>query len=155
MLLKEEQEKKKEKKLDPRIKRTRQLLQQALMELMAEKSFQAITVQDIAARATLNRATFYAHFEDKYALLEYSVRETFRQRLQRGLPEGSRFSAENVKRLIEMVGAFQAEMNGHCPPPHEQYEPLMEKQVKAELKDVLRAWLKENPSGKSSGRADP
>lgn len=55
---------------DPRVKRTRQLLMQAFMELLKEKKdISSISVQDIAERATLNRATFYAHFEDKYAFL--------------------------------------------------------------------------------------
>ena len=107
MLLKQE-----ERKLDPRVKRTRQLLQQALMDLMAEKSFQAITVQDIAGRATVNRVTFYAHFEDKYVLLEYSIRQSFKQRLGSQLPTGSSFSPENLARLILAVCEFLAEM-GH------------------------------------------
>ncbi len=155
MLLKEEQEKKKEKKLDPRIKRTRQLLQQALMELMAEKSFQAITVQDIAERATVNRVTFYAHFEDKYALLEYTMREMFKQRLRSQLPDGSLFSPENLARLILMVCELLAETGRQCPPPHGQLEPLMEKQIKAELYEVLYAWLAEASSGKTERRPTP
>lgn len=149
MLLKQEQD---EKKVDPRIKRTRQLLQQALTELMAEKSFQAITVQDIAERATVNRVTFYAHFEDKYALLEYAMREMFRQRLRSQLPEGSPFSPENVAQLILMVCELLAETGRQCPPPHGQLEPLMEKQIKAELYEMLRAWLAESSSGKAERR---
>ena len=144
MLLK--QEEKKEKKLDPRIRRTRQLLRQALMELMAEKSFQAITVQDIAERATVNRVTFYAHFQDKYALLEYTIREMIKQRLHSQLPEGSPFSPENLAHLILTVCEYVAEMGRQCPPPHGQLEPLMEKQIKAELYEVLRAWLAESSS---------
>jgi AcrR family transcriptional regulator len=149
MLLKQAQD---EKKVDPRVKRTRQLLQQALMELMQEKGFQAITVQDIAERATVNRVTFYAHFEDKHALLEYTMREMFRQRLRSQLPDGSPFSSENLARLILMVCESLAEINHHCPPPYGQLEPLMEKQIKAELYEVLRAWLAEAPSGKSKRR---
>ncbi|HLF26354.1 MAG TPA: TetR/AcrR family transcriptional regulator [Anaerolineae bacterium] len=135
------------KKLDPRIKRTRQLLQQALLELMTEKSFQAITVQDIAERATVNRVTFYAHFADKHALLEYAIREMFKQQLYSQLPEGSRFSPENLARLILTVCKFVSEMGRHCPPPHGQMEPLMEKQIKAELNELLQAWLTEITSG--------
>ena len=51
------------------------------MELAREKPLDSITVQDIAARAEVNRATFYAHFEDKYALLNYTAREMFQARL--------------------------------------------------------------------------
>jgi len=150
MLLKQE-----EKKLDPRVKRTRQLLQRALMELMAEKSFQAITVQDIAERATVNRVTFYAHFEDKYALLEYTMREMFKQRLRSQLPDGSLFSPENLARLILIVCELLAETGRQCPPPHGQLEPLMEKQIKAELYEVLYAWLAEAASGKTERRPTP
>ncbi len=63
------------KDADPRVKRTRQLLQRAFLDLYQEKSFSLITVQDIAERATVNRVTFYAHFEDKYALMDSLMRE--------------------------------------------------------------------------------
>lgn len=142
-------------RLDPRVRRTRQLLLRALQDLMAEKSFQTITVQDIAERATVNRATFYAHFSDKYALLEFSVREMFRDRLQRQLPEASPFSPGNLAMLIETVCDFLAEMSGHCPPPHAQYEPLMEKQVKAEVSEILRHWLAERRLSRTPRAAAP
>lgn len=140
-----------EKKLDPRIKRTRQLLQQALIELMAEKSFQAITVQDIAERATVNRVTFYAHFEDKYALLEYTIREMIKQQLYSQVPEDAPFSRENLAQLILTICEFLGEMGHRCPPPHGQLETLMEKQIKAELYETLRRWLEKLPPGNSNG----
>src|SRR5258708_8094927 len=52
-------------KLDRRTQRTREQLQQALTELMAEKNYDSITVQDITERANLGRTTFYAHFNSK------------------------------------------------------------------------------------------
>ena len=55
---------------DPRIRRTRQLLQGALQGLMQAKNFDEISVQDITDAATVNRATFYDHYTDKFALLE-------------------------------------------------------------------------------------
>ena len=63
--------------MDPRVKRTRKLLEKAFMELMVEKGFQSITIQDVTERATVNRATFYAHFEDKFDLLDSYIREQF------------------------------------------------------------------------------
>ncbi len=66
---------KKTKKLDPRVVRTRQMLRDALVALIAEKGFDALTVQDIAERAKLNRATFYLHYHDKQDLLENSLRD--------------------------------------------------------------------------------
>ena len=60
---------------DPRVLRTHKLLQEALIELTAERGFDAVTVGDIAKRATVNRATFYRHYQDKYELLEQIFRE--------------------------------------------------------------------------------
>ncbi len=54
---------------DLRIKRTHKLIRNALIELIAEKGFAAITVGDIASRAMINRSTFYRHYEDKYDLV--------------------------------------------------------------------------------------
>ena len=71
---------------DPRARRTRQLLEQAFADLMQQKGFQALTVQDIADRATVNRATFYAHFEDKYDLLDSFIREGFQKSLSTIVP---------------------------------------------------------------------
>ncbi len=52
-------------KLDRRERRTRQALANALIALMQEKRYDAITVQDILDRADVGRSTFYAHYRDK------------------------------------------------------------------------------------------
>lgn len=60
----------KEKTLpDRRIRRTRQLLLSSLIELILEKGYETITVQDIIDRANVGRSTFYSHFQDKEHLL--------------------------------------------------------------------------------------
>ena len=53
------------KVVDRRIQRTQQLLQDALIALILEKGFDAVTVQDIIDRANVGRSTFYAHYQDK------------------------------------------------------------------------------------------
>lgn len=60
---------KKVKHVDRRIQRTRQLLQNALSELILEKGYEKITVQDVIDRANVGRSTFYAHFESLDQLL--------------------------------------------------------------------------------------
>ncbi len=55
--------------VDRRVQRTRQLLQNALLALILEKGYAAITVQDILDRANLGRSTFYMHYRDKDDLL--------------------------------------------------------------------------------------
>lgn len=60
---------------DPRILRTRLLIRSAFLDLIREKGFDAVSVQDITDRATLNRATFYLHYQDKHDLMESLIQE--------------------------------------------------------------------------------
>ena len=71
-----------EQNLDPRIRRTRLALQQALAKLLQEKEFDKISVQDITEAAGVNRATFYDHYTDKFALLECMVGTRFGELLE-------------------------------------------------------------------------
>ncbi len=58
---------------DLRVRRTRKLLQKALLEAATDKGFAQVTVSDIAERAMVNRATFYRHYQDKYDLLRQYI----------------------------------------------------------------------------------
>lgn len=63
--------------VDLRIRRTQKLLWEALIALLADHKFEAISVTDICERATVHRATFYKHYEDKYDLLLKGMREIY------------------------------------------------------------------------------
>ncbi len=52
-------------KLDRRVQRTRERLQKALIELIGERGYDAITIQDIVDRANVGRTTFYLHYRGK------------------------------------------------------------------------------------------
>lgn len=58
-----------ESNTDLRVIRTKDSIRDALVELIDEKGFEAITVKDITTRAKINRGTFYAHYQDKYDLM--------------------------------------------------------------------------------------
>jgi AcrR family transcriptional regulator len=53
------------KKIDRRVERTRDLLQKSLIDLIAERGYDAITIQDIVDRADVGRTTFYLHYNSK------------------------------------------------------------------------------------------
>ena len=61
--------------MDRRVRRTVHALQGALIELILERGFEAITVSDITERADVGRSTFYAHFADKEDLLQGSLEQ--------------------------------------------------------------------------------
>ncbi|WP_139488815.1 TetR/AcrR family transcriptional regulator [Brevibacillus dissolubilis] len=57
-------------KVDRRILKTQEALKKAVIELMYEKNFDDITIQDISDRANVSRGTIYLHYMDKYDLLD-------------------------------------------------------------------------------------
>lgn len=57
--------------------RTDKAIMQAFIELLNEKSFEKITVQDILERTPVTRATFYAHYHDKYEIAERMQEQFF------------------------------------------------------------------------------
>ena len=68
-----------EKKQDVRVTKTQRFLSQALLALLENQSFDKITINDICGEAMVSRSTFYAHFEDKYQLLHFSIQEVERR----------------------------------------------------------------------------
>ena len=59
--------------MDRRIQKTRQLIMDTFISLLAEKGFEKITINDIAERANINRGTVYLHFVDKFDLLDKCI----------------------------------------------------------------------------------
>ncbi len=133
---------------DPRVKRTRQLLVQAFIALVEERhNLHSISVQEVAERATVNRATFYAHFEDKYALLQCWMCEKFHRALVSQLPTSSTLQLNTLRQLILAVFDFLAVFRSYLKLADQQYEPLFEIVLQQELYELLLRWLKQVPSG--------
>jgi AcrR family transcriptional regulator len=132
-------------KLDPRVKRTRELLVRAFNELLEEKGHSGLTVQEIAERATINRATFYAHFRDQHELFDYVISEAFREELRLRLPVSPELSDENLKVLILAVCDYLAGLNTVCSWSDRRFRPLIEARVQGELYELLLGWIEASP----------
>ncbi|MFC9386757.1 TetR/AcrR family transcriptional regulator [Streptomyces venezuelae] len=83
---------------DRRVRRTRAALRQALVELVLDKGFHAVTVEEVTERADVGRATFYAHYRDKEDLLVGIVRDLAEDR-ERLLPAVRQAHAEGFTGL--------------------------------------------------------
>ncbi len=59
--------------VDARVRRTRQRLETAIIELCIETGFNEITIEDILKRADVSRPAFYSHYPDRYALLDAAL----------------------------------------------------------------------------------
>jgi AcrR family transcriptional regulator len=130
-------------KLDLRVKRTRGLILRSFEALLAEKGFESISVQDVTDKAEINRATFYAHFQDKYALLDYSIGQMFKQEIEKRTLDACHYTPDNLRNLILAVCDFLSNMHSECAQPHQQFESLTEGTIKNILFELLSHWLKQ------------
>lgn len=62
-------------KVDRRVQKSQEAIKNAFIELMSEKSFDHITIQDISDRANVGRRTIYDHYIDKFDLLDKLIEE--------------------------------------------------------------------------------
>ncbi len=65
----------KEKTIDRRVKYTKFMLKEALVELIREQHISNITVKALCEKADINRSTFYVHYSDPYDLLHQIEKE--------------------------------------------------------------------------------
>jgi len=138
------------KGLDRRAQRTRQLLRQAFTEVAQEKGLTAVSIQDITARANVNRGTFYAHFSDKYALVETLIREEIRHILTSQLPPISQWDRRTLHVLIRTMLENFKRVHHQCY-PSELLDPLIERATHEELTDLLTTWLQQHRRAEARG----
>lgn len=91
-------------KTDPRVLRTRQLLRDAVIDLMEEMSIEKITVNRIAERAKINRVTFYLHYKDIPDMLE-------------------RMADDMAEDILQVVGSYTENREAT---PHDKW-PMLER----------------------------
>lgn len=88
---------------DMRLDRTRLLIISTMFELLAQHTFENISVNDICLAASVSRTTFYVHFDDKYQLV-VACMEEFRKELDKLFVSGKQPDA-----ISQMVAAIDQE----------------------------------------------
>ena len=132
-------------RLDPRVRRTRELLQGALRKLLDQRRFDDITVQDITEAATLNRATFYAHYPDKFALLGELIRVTFLSLLTQRHVQFDSTCSSAFQAIVLAVCDYLAEVQNSQSSDHRQFEPFVEATVIDQIRLVLLEGFRRHP----------
>lgn len=127
---------------DPRVLRTRQLIREAFRELLQKKDFDSITINDIAQRATINRATFYAHYEDKYALLEEITEQAFRDRIPDQVLNARDFTDEICDGLIMMTYHYIMDFYQICRMDSKPIASLVDEKIKRLLQQSIENILR-------------
>lgn len=101
------------KKEDLRTIKTKKNIKNAFLELMKEKSYQSITVKDIAERAYINRKTFYCHYETKDDLYSEITNELTDSLQSDQFFYNIRSSRTNTQAQMEIVKHFFSQIKKH------------------------------------------
>ncbi len=136
--------------LDPRIRRTRQLLRNALEKLLETRDFDKISVQDIADAATVNRVTFYDHYPDRFALLECVVGNRFQSLLDE---RGIRFDGTCSSALTAIVVGVCDYLEQFSGDRQRGREPHLEWAVVAVIRRMLLEGLRRHDAQNAEMRA--
>ena len=120
------------RKLDRRVQRTQQLLREALVSLIQEKGYEALSVQDIIDRANVGRATFYSHFDNKEDLLVSGFDE-----LRASLRERQREALARQAGLEERVLGFSYEMFAHANEYRSVFQAMVGRRSHAIVQQLL------------------
>ena len=134
-----------QRKVDRRVQRTRRQLHEALLELILEKKYERITVQNILDRANIGRSTFYLHYKDKDDLLIG------------GMPQNIlNFGADETETLLpSMTALFE-----HAQENYHLFRALMGSEgialvLKAARQNLSQNWQRRVEALQSSGTPIP
>lgn len=132
---------------DPRIHRTRQLLKNALRMLLHGKSFDEISVQDITDAATVNRATFYDHYADKFALLDAMVAGGFHLLLSQREVSYDGTCPAAARAIILAACDFLTQCETARPNHQDRgaFEPLIDAAIVLAIRRVLMGGMRKPP----------
>jgi AcrR family transcriptional regulator len=90
-----------------RVRRTQKLLREALVELIEERGFEALTVGELTERAMVSRAAFYRNYRDKYDLVEQIFEEAMSALLNAVGEIGSEHPPEIWVKFFEHIAAYE------------------------------------------------
>jgi AcrR family transcriptional regulator len=136
-------------KTDPRVLRTRKLIDEAFLAVLDEKGFEELSVQEVADRAGINRATFYAHYGDKYDLLSDLIRKSLTEELSAKDLLDRDLDEDSVRSLFTAVIAYVTYHHEHCKPPHRHLDWLLRQEITEYCSALFESWADRGKEGSS------
>src|SRR4029079_7371492 len=112
-------------------------------DVVREKGLNRASVQDIVDHANVSRGTFYAHYADKYALIDAIMREGIQRSLST-LPMDSAWNRQSLQALIKIVlEYFKSIYQRH----HRSRDigPVIDQAIRDEMNTVILLWIKQVP----------
>jgi AcrR family transcriptional regulator len=127
-------------------------LRESLRNLLKQKAFDEVLVQDIAAGATINRATFYDHYRDKFALFNALVAADFHDLLEQRQVCPKEWNETSLNALVVAVGDFLESMHRDrvaCSNPASS-APLLDAAILLAIREIVLDGLKLSRGGSAA-----
>ncbi|MNO43117.1 DNA-binding transcriptional repressor AcrR [compost metagenome] len=121
-----------------RITQTKQSLIDSFLRLVSLKDFEKITIVDITKGAKVNRATFYAHFNDKYELLDYIMGDSASAAIVKHTEGEMKFDQKGITQLVLSVFDFYQQPKIQC---RSSYIGMVVPQLKEKIINELKVHL--------------
>ncbi|MFD1774848.1 TetR/AcrR family transcriptional regulator [Paenibacillus rhizophilus] len=135
-------------KVDRRILKTQEAIKKAVVELVTEKDFDSITIQEISDRANVSRKTIYLHYTDKFDLLDKLIEEHINE--LREICESESTSSEGNFSWFEY---FEEKYSFFSVMPASKGAPFFRKRfLEFVIEDIRNGW--EMTEGKKSGLSE-
>ncbi|MGO4950949.1 MULTISPECIES: TetR/AcrR family transcriptional regulator [Paenibacillus] len=120
-----------------RMTHTKRSLINAFVNLVNEKDFEKITIADLTKGAQVNRATFYAHFNDKYEMLDYMIDDSASNVIEKRTLGVVEFDQDTINQLVLAVCDFHQQPKIKCRRSYLSLAPLLKEKMLIELKKYL------------------
>jgi len=128
-------------KEDLRIQRTKHLLRESIAKLLEKKDLKHISIQQISKKAMIYRTTFYAHYSDKYELLEDYLMETWKNEVKLNGKIENDIYKEYWKGILDTVQHFKN--HAHLYIQLNEYRSIISKSnlIYSTIKKFFIIWL--------------
>ncbi|WP_411681292.1 TetR/AcrR family transcriptional regulator [Clostridium thailandense] len=127
---------------DPRAVRTKNLIKESFAKLLEEKDFKYITIKDITTKATINRATFYAHYLDKYILLEELIIDRFEEMLPIKISSAINLNEDIIKELILFLYEYNIYFYQRCKIDSTSIASIVDNLLRSKIDNLIEKTLK-------------
>lgn len=126
---------------DKRIAKSRKLIQDSFLSLANKSPFENITVKDISERANVNRATFYAHFKDKYDLLDSFISDKFMTIVSSRISPDAKLNEKTLRDLIFIMCDYHKTVGTSYIKLYKSANMLIDMRVQLKLQDIVQNML--------------
>lgn len=129
---------------DPRAIRTRKLLVDSFQQLIRMKNFDQITVKDITDLASVNRATFYAHFVDKFDMLDDVLGQQLKEIMANHFTCHAQLDEATIAKMFCSIIDVHQQLESSCRKGYNSLHAVIEEKVKIMLIQFIQPLLPED-----------